>query len=84
MIKRLEKADFVDLASAVFVSKQRPDHTKTAATAFSVYERLDKLVFRLHADGFELTDLSSNLSSKTSETELDVLINLAWPTMPTS
>jgi hypothetical protein len=83
-IWRLKAADFVELAYVVIAPEEPPVHTKFSATAFSVYERLDRHVFRLTADALEPTDLSSVLPNASLDEDLDVLVNLAWPTSPNS
>jgi hypothetical protein len=79
LLERLEEATFVDLVRVVVASEREPGRTKLAATAFSAYERLDRRVFRVRSDGFEPTDVSDVVASKTAEEELDVVVNLAWP-----
>lgn len=83
-VERIEAAGFVDLASIVVAPKRLPADHKISRTAFSAYERLDRLIFRSTTDGFEATDLSGVLSGESSEQDLDVLINLAWPTATAS
>jgi hypothetical protein len=84
IITRLEEVDFVDLLQVVVASQGRPIHTKPGATGFSAYERLDRRVFRLTADALKPADLSGFLSIRSAEQDLDVLINLAWPTVTDS
>jgi hypothetical protein len=78
MIDRLASAGFVELAGVVVASKPQQAPNRRAALAFSVYDRLDRRIFRSKTDALEPTDLSNIISIHGSERDdPDVVINLA-------
>ena len=85
LIDRLASAGFVELAGVVVASKPRQARAKPAVLALSLYDRLDRRVFRSKTDALEPVDLSSVISVYGSERDdPDVVINLALSAASTS